>query len=198
VMITESVLPQSPQTLARLETGGSILEIGAGGGYHTVHYARRFPKSSVTGLEFDGVSAALARRTVAEAGFGGRVEIQHGDANDLSAESAYDLVAMNLVLHETGGPREYHNVLSRVLQALKPGGIVIVSELPYPDSPYAYRQNPVYKKLAGIQIHEAVVGCGMITQGELPGYLEDANFSNIRVTKQPLAGRYVMAGERPG
>ena len=188
----------APDTLARLEAGGRILEVGAGGGYHTVHYGRRFPKSSVVGLEFDEASTALARQTVAEARLGTRVEIQQGDANQLSAENAYDLVTMNLVLHETGGPPEYHNVLSRVHSALIPGGIVIVSELPYPDSPSTYRQDPVYKKLAGLQIHEALVGCGMITQGELPRYLEEAHFTNIRVARQPLYGRFVMISERSG
>lgn len=198
VMITDAVLPQAPETLARLEAGGRILDVGAGGGYHAVHYARRFPQSTVTALEFDEASVALARQTVAEAGLTCRIEIQHGDANQLSAENMYDLVTLSLALHETGGLPEYRNVLRRIQRALKPGGIVIVSELPYPDSLYAYRQNPIYKKLAGLQIHEVLVGCGMITQGELPQLLQQAQFSNVRVAEQPLSTRFVMIGEKSG
>jgi ubiquinone/menaquinone biosynthesis C-methylase UbiE len=149
-------------------------------------------------MDFDKESVALARRAIADAGLDHRVEVQQTDANELSVENTYDLITMNLVLHETGGPAEYRNVLNRVRRALKPGGIVVVSELPYPDSPYAYRQNPIYKKLAGLQIHEAIVGCGMITQSELSRYLEETGFTNVRVVDQPQTSRFVMIGEKTG
>ena len=196
-MLTEHVLPQAPQTLAKLEQGGKILDVGAGGGYHALHYAKRFPNAQVVGLEFDAPSLALARQTIAEAGLDGRVEIRHGDANELDEEDAYDLVTMNIALHETGGPPEYRNVLSRVRYALKPGGTVVVSELPYPDSPGEYRDAPVYKALAGVQLHEALVGCGMITQGQLRGLLAETGFANARVAEQPLPTRFIMLAEKP-
>jgi predicted O-methyltransferase YrrM len=196
VVLTEHVLPQAPQTLARLEQGGKILDVGAGGGYHTLHYADRFPEAHVVGLEFDAPSLALARETIAEAGLEGRVELRHGDANELDEEDAYDLVTMNIALHETGGPPEYRNVLSRVRRALKTGGTVVVSELPYPDSPGEYRDAPVYKALAGVQLHEALVGCGMITQGQLGMLLAETGFANARVAEQPLPTRFVMLAEK--
>jgi ubiquinone/menaquinone biosynthesis C-methylase UbiE len=195
-VLTEHVLPQAPQTLARLEQGGKILDVGAGGGYHTLRYAGRFPEAHVVGLEFDAPSLALARETIAEAGLEGRVELRHGDANELDEEDAYDLVTMNIALHETGGPPEYRNVLSRVRRALKPGGTVVVSELPYPDSPGEYRDAPVYKALAGVQLHEALVGCGMITQGQLGVLLAETGFANARVAEQPLPTRFVMLAEK--
>lgn len=196
VVLVEHVLPQAPATVQRLEAGGTILEIGPGGGYALSHYARRFPRSQVVGIEVDAPSIALARQTVAEAGVGDRVEIRHGDANELGDENVYDLVVMNIVLHETGGPAEYRNVLRRVRRALRPGGSVLVSELPYPDSPAAYRTNPVYKALAGVQIHEAQVGCGAITQGELRRLLDEAHFSNVRIAEQPLPTRFMMLAEK--
>jgi hypothetical protein len=73
---------------------------------------------------------------------------------------------------------------------------VIVSELPYPDSPRAYRESPVYRGLAGVGIHEALVGCGMITQGELRRLLAEAGFEDARVADQPLPTRFVMIGEK--
>jgi FkbM family methyltransferase len=197
VMITEQVLPQAPATLARLESGGRILDIGAGGGYHAVHYARRFPQAQVVALEFDLPSVDLARKTVAEAGMAERVEIRHGDANELAEKNSYDLITMNIALHETGGPAEYRNVLQRVQQALKPEATVVVSELPYPDSPTAYREQPVYKALAGVQLHEAIVGCGMITQNQLRTLLEEGQFAHVRVAQQSVPTRLVMLGEKP-
>ena len=119
----------------------------------------------------------------------------YGDTNQLDEEEAYDLVTMNVVLHETGGPAEYQNVLSRVRRALKPNGTLLVSELPYPDSPGEYRDRPVYRMLAGVQLHEALVGCGMITQGQLRHLLTEAGFENARVAEQPLPTRFVMLAE---
>lgn len=196
VVLTEHVLPQAPEALASLERGGTMLDVGAGGGYHLAHYAGRFPEARIVGMEIDGPSLDLARRTISEAGLGGRVEVRHGDANELAEEDAYDLVTMSISLHETGGPPEYRNVLGRVRRALKPGGTLAVSELPYPDTPDEYRRSPVYKALAGVQLHEAVVGCGMITKGQLLGLLAETGFSNVRAAEQPLPTRFVVLAER--
>ena len=170
----------------------------AGGGYHALHYAKRFPNTQVVGLEFDAPSLALARQAVSESGLGERVEIRHGDANELDEEDAYDLVTMSIALHETGGRSEYRNVVTRARRPGKPGGTLLVSELPYPDSPGEYREAPVYKALAGVQLHEAPVGCGMITQGQLHGLLTETGFASARVAEQPLPMRFVMLAEADG
>ena len=196
VVITEHVLPQAPEALARLERGGTILDVGAGGGHHLAHYAGRFPRTRVVGLEIDGPSLDLARQTIAEAGLDDRVEARPTDANKLDEEDAYDLVTMSIALHETGGPPEYRNVLGRVRRALKPGGVLVVSELPYPDTPGEYRSSPVYRALAGVQLHEALVGCGMITRGQLRSLLAEAGFTNVRAADQPMPTRLVMLAEK--
>jgi len=72
---TESVLPQAPAALARLEQGGRILDIGAGAGFALIHYAHRFPTAEVVGVEFDEPSFLLARQAVADAGHSDSVEV---------------------------------------------------------------------------------------------------------------------------
>jgi predicted O-methyltransferase YrrM len=198
VNITEAVLPQAKETLTQMEQGGTMLDIGVGAGFALVHYATRFPQARVVGLEYDLPSVELALHTVTEAGLADHIEVRHGDANQLQEERVYDLITMNVALHEMGGPAAYHNVLSRVHRALKSGGTVVVSELPYPDTTSAYRGAPVYKLMAGLQLHEALVGCGMITQGELHTLLTETAFSNVRVAHQPRAARFVMLAEKPG
>ena len=196
-MLIEHALPETDNAFDRLKQGGVMLDIGTGGGFHLVRYAETFPEARVVGLELEAESVALARRTIAEAGLEDRVEIRQGDANDIDAERAYDLVTMNVALHETGGPTAYRNVLNRVRRALKLGGSVVVSELPYPDLVSAYREEPVYQMLAGVQFHESLVGCGMITQGQLGELLADAGFTNPRPVEQPMPTRYAMVAEKP-
>jgi ubiquinone/menaquinone biosynthesis C-methylase UbiE len=195
-MIAQAVLPQSPATLRRLEAeGGRVLDVGAGTGYAVIEYARRFPKAHVAGIESDEAMAKLGQQAVIGSGLP-NAELWQGDANRLEAREEYDLVTMNVALHETGGPAEWRNVLRRVHTALKPGGTLIVSELPYPDELAAYREQPVYKALAGVQFHETLVGCGAITQHTLAELLRGAGFANARVADQPVATRFVMLAEK--
>ncbi|MCP4261776.1 MAG: methyltransferase domain-containing protein [Planctomycetes bacterium] len=126
-----------------------------------------------------------------------RIEIRRDDANFLKDDSVYDLVTMNVTLHETGGPAAYRRVLKCVYHALKPGGTLLVSELPYPDELTEYRDELVYKGLSGLQFHEALVGCGMITKGELRGLIEGADFANVRVATQSNPARIMILAERP-
>jgi SAM-dependent methyltransferase len=194
VMITDAVLPQAPATLSRLEDeGGRILDVGAGAGFAALHYARRFPKAEVVGIEFDAAQAALARASAAAQA---RVRIRQADANQLDERDQYDLVTINVALHETGGPDEWRSVLRRVRDALKPGATLVVSELPYPDSAAAYRDQPAYKALTGVQFHETLVGCGAITQNTLRALLGEAGFRNARVATQPVPTRFVMLAEK--
>ena len=103
---------------------------------------------------------------------------------------------MNVTLHEVGGPDSYSNVLARAHRALRPGGVIVVSELPYPDSPKDYRGNPAYQMMAGVQLHEALVGCGMITQGELHGLMTSAGFTDVREPDHPLPTRFILTGTK--
>lgn len=196
VMITDHALASSPGAIGRLEAGGTIVDIGAGGGFAVTHYAHRFPAATVIGLEFDGPSVELMRRTLEQAGLGDRIEMRHADANKLEDVEAWDVVTLNITLHETGAEPEWRNVLRRVHRALKPGGTIVVSELPYPDSIPDYRSSPVYQALAGVQIHEAIVGCGMITMNQLGELIRDAGFATARAVDQPMATRYVMVAEK--
>jgi SAM-dependent methyltransferase len=195
-MLTGQALPNSPAAVAALEAGGDLLEIGSGAGHHLVHYARTFPRARIVGIEPDGPSVALARAAIAEAGVEDRVTLRQEDANELDDAAAYDVAVMSITLHETGAEPEWANVLKRTHRALRPGGTLIVSELPYPDSVADYRSEPVYQMLAGVQLHEAVVGCGMITQGELGKLIRAAGFDDVRVVDQPLKTRHVVLGER--
>ncbi len=197
VMLVDHVLPQLPLVLERLRDEGSLLEIGAGAGVHTLRYAETFPTCRVVALELDHPSLALARQRLDEADVGNRVELRHQDATELDDQERFDLVTMNLVLHETGDEDDWRNVLRRAFHALRPGGGIVASELPYPDDVDSYRTNPIHRRLAGIQLHETVVGCGAITEGQLLDLVTEAGFAEVRVADQPRTSRYVVIGTKP-
>lgn len=50
--------------------------------------------------------------------------------------------------------------------------------------------------LAGVQ--QALVGCGAITQAELPELLHAAGVTGVRVADQPMPTRFVMLADKTG
>lgn len=196
-MLIDDVLPTIPGLVAPLEAGGAVLEIGCGSGSLCLALARRFPDARVVGIEFDALSAEQARLAVLDAGLEDRVHVEHADANELAELDTYQLVVMSRSLHETGGPAEHLNVLRRSREALSAEGWAIVSELPYPDDEAEYRDNPDQRRLAGVQLHEAIVGCAMITVSELIALMHDADYHAVHVVEQPRSSRVVAAGRKP-
>ena len=54
------------------------------------------------------------------------------DVKALEDHEKYDLIIINLALHEIG-ISDYPNVFERLYKALKPGGVVVISEYHFPD-----------------------------------------------------------------
>lgn len=195
-IMTEIVLPHAPALLAQLEAGGEILDVGCGAAYGLVHMSRRFPKARGLGLEVDPPMLELAARNLAEAGAGDRIRVESTSALAMTFADRFDLAVMNIALHETGERPEWEEVLSRVHRALRPGGALLIAELPYPARIEEYREQPAYRMLAGIQHHEVLVGCGMITIPELAELLAGAGFRLARRIDQPNPTRIMYLAEK--
>jgi SAM-dependent methyltransferase len=195
-IMSEIVLPHAPAVLARLEAGGEILDVGCGAAYGLVHMSRRFPSVRGLGLEVDPPMLELAAKSLAEAGAGDRIRVEPTSALAMTFDGRFDLAVMNIALHETGERPEWEEVLRRVHRALRPGGALLIAELPYPARIEEYREQPAYRMLAGIQHHEVLVGCGMITIPELAELLAGAGFRPVRRIDQPNPTRIMYLAER--
>ena len=143
-MITDYALPQAPRTLARVLAGGKILDIGSGEGFHLIHYARRYPRSQVSGIELDHAKVETARKNIAEAFLGERVSLREGDVNQLDEGGVYDLITLNLTLHDVCSSESCRDVLGRILQALKPRGPSLFPRSPIRIRSRRYRDGTVF------------------------------------------------------
>ena len=126
---------------------GDVLEIGAGTGANTVHYAPERVRS-VT-LTDVSLSRLLHERADDLRRRGdGDVRVRPADAGDLPfTESAYDTVVFTMVLCSVP---DQDRALAEVRRVLRPHGIVIFIEHVRPPGPVRHlvdRANPVWHKV---------------------------------------------------
>jgi ubiquinone/menaquinone biosynthesis C-methylase UbiE len=124
------LLPELPELRRRLLEGGTILEIGCGAGAGLVALARTFPRCTVTGLDPDATSIALARERIAEAGLSEHVHAEEMRGEDLTSEDAFDFIYVQISLHEMDDARV---VLENAQRALKDGGTLLITEIRGPE-----------------------------------------------------------------
>lgn len=113
-------------TLAAATGASRILEVGCGLGYSALWLA--FGSSTdgrVETIECDPTHAALAREHFAREGFAERITVLHGRAADLlpGLTGPFDLIFCD------GDPDEFSAYLDLFLRLLKPGGLLITSNL---------------------------------------------------------------------
>jgi ubiquinone/menaquinone biosynthesis C-methylase UbiE len=124
------LLPELPQLGRRLADGGTILELGCGAGVGLVSLARTFPLCTVTGLDADATSVALARERIEAAGLSEHVHAEEMRAEDLTSEDAFDFIYTQISLHEMDDARI---VLENARRALKDGGTLLITEIRGPE-----------------------------------------------------------------
>ena len=124
------LLPELPELTQRLASGGTILELGCGAGAGLVSLARTFPQCTVTGLDPDPVSIALAKERIDAAGLGEHVHAEEMRGEDLTSEDAFDFVYTQISLHEMDDARI---VLANARRAMKDGGTLLITEIRGPE-----------------------------------------------------------------
>ena len=104
-----------------------ILDVGCGSGSHLVHMLRLSPDATGVGVEADRAAAALARRTVADAGLSERAQIVEGDvrAEPDTGAGQVDLALLANVIYYLP-VAERLPLLRSVAEQVRPGGAVMV------------------------------------------------------------------------
>jgi SAM-dependent methyltransferase len=118
-----AALAQVPGLAARLDGGGSVVDVGCGYGAPTLAIAAQHPAAQVLGIDYHDASVMHARSTAAEAGLD-NVRFEVASAAELPA-SEVDLVTFFDSLHDLGDPR---GALVRAREALAPSGVCLLFE----------------------------------------------------------------------
>ncbi len=191
------LLPELPELDRRLAEGGTILELGCGAGAGLVALARAFPRCTVTGLDPDPTSIALARQHIEEAGLSEHVHAEEMRGEDLTSEDAFDFIYTQISLHEMDDARI---VLQNVRRALKDGGVLLITEIKGParieDAAGTY--NTVLSHIdLFYEIPQAIAkgghAVGFFTGAEITEMATAAGLRNVRELdlEQPLYAAFV-------
>ena len=162
-------LAELPDLAADLTRGGRILDVACGGGRWLIAVARRFPRTSLVGVEFEPDSVERARRHVTEAGLGDRITVEARTIPEMAHAGEFDLVYLQDALHELPDPVAS---LAAAWAAVAPGGRIVVLEWCLPDPiEDGEAEAPALQAelLWGIQLDELYQGTSMYTGR---GYVE--------------------------
>jgi caffeoyl-CoA O-methyltransferase len=113
--------------LARATQARRVLELGTATGYSAIYLARGCEpeKGQVISLELDAGMAARARRNLAQAGVGDRVEVREGEALLLMDEmpAPFDLIFLDI------DKESYLSALSHCQRLLRVGGLLVTDNV---------------------------------------------------------------------
>ena len=150
----------------------TVLDIGCGTGGTLIALAKAYPRGRIVGVDTEPRSVEKAVACIRAAGLEDRAEARLAAAEDLDERSAFDLVTMIQVLHETR-QQVRDIILSRIHAALRPGGVLLIVDEPYPHELDALRDAPA---AALTQFVEAFMGNVLLSPENQQQIVERAGF----------------------
>jgi predicted O-methyltransferase YrrM len=185
--LAQTLFPRLDGLIERLQSPtGTFLDVGTGVGAIAIQMCRLFPRLRVVGLEPQDAPLAEARRNVAAAKLGERVELRAQRIEDLADREAFDLVWLPQVFL----PCEVLECgLRRAWAALRPGGWILLIAFSTP----------------GMDLDAAILRLANVAYGGDPLYPEQvaeliaaADFTRTQVFPSPAGSiTKLIVGQRP-
>lgn len=181
----------NPQTIAALQPGETVLDLGAGAGFDCFLAARRVgPTGRVIGVDMTPEMLAKARANAAKGDYT-NVEFRLGEIERLPvADQSVDVVISNCVINLSP---DKPAVLREAFRALRPGGRLAVSDI--------VATAPMPEALR-TQV-DALTGCiaGAASIDDLRRWLEEAGFVSVKVALKEESRALInewLPGAEPG
>jgi 2-polyprenyl-3-methyl-5-hydroxy-6-metoxy-1,4-benzoquinol methylase len=197
--VLDRKLAAVPGLVERLRSGLDVLDAGCGHGAAAVAVAEAFHATRVVGYDVAETGVAAARAGAAQLGIR-NVRFERRDVADLAERESYDVVLALDVVHDLARPYE---ALRAFREALRPGGVLLVSEhavssrpeenVGHPFMPALYVVS-LFHCLAG-SLSEGGAGLGLAWGDEaIRAALADAGFVDVELSPiedDPFNAHYV-------
>lgn len=168
-------ISQVPGLQEALERGVRVVEFACGTGDGMLRLAERFPNSSFVGVDGDPASLEQASGATEDAGLRDRVSLVQSTLETFDHEAQYDVALINVSMHEC---RDIEEATANIRRSLRSGGIFVISDFPFPESPEGLGTVPG-RILTGIQYFEARIGDQLLPTREFFELLQRHGFKNV-------------------
>jgi ubiquinone/menaquinone biosynthesis C-methylase UbiE len=109
-----------------------VLDLGAGTAQIAIELGHRESRARITAVDAAESMLTLARKNIAAAGLGDRIELVHADAKELPFhDGVFDVVSSNSIVHHIPQPCD---VLSEAIRIAAPGGLLFHRDLARPNN----------------------------------------------------------------
>jgi ubiquinone/menaquinone biosynthesis C-methylase UbiE len=159
----------------RLAAGARVLDMACGAGVGLMKLANAYPECSLVGLDGDAFSLGLVEEKLKQEGLQDRVSLVESTLEDFDASEEYDVVMINVSMHEC---RDIDKVTSNVHRALKPDGYFVISDFPFPETTEGCRTVPA-RIMSGIQFFEAMIDDQLLPTQAYVDLLNKHGFRNV-------------------
>lgn len=164
-----------------------VLDVAAGSGVWGIGFAETYPRARVTAVDWAGV-IPTTQKVVARRGLSERYDYIAGDIGEVDFRTGYDVATLGQILHSEGDQRS-QQLLRRVFQALKPGGMILIAEFLVNDD----RTGPPGSLIFSVNMLLHTTVGRAYTFPEIAGLLYAAGFENPRVLQDQFPSLIVAA-----
>ena len=163
-------LRQRTATLARMQPGDAVLDVGCGTGTLAMEVARRVGRAGrVAGVDPGTEQIARARRSAARRHL--PIEFQIGVIEQLPfPDSTFDVVLSTLMMHHLPAPLKRQG-LAEIARVLKPGGRLVIAD---------------FKRKQERQGQAARFHAGGSSMQDLAALVSDAGFSEVETQEMRI------------
>jgi len=166
--------------------GARFLDVGTGVGRLAIAMCRQFPNLRVAGVDPFETAIDVARQNVAEAGLGDRIDLRCELVQQLTDTECFDLAWMPAMFLS---PDSMAGALDRVLEALRPGGWLILGTAAIEGEEL---------RPAVLRLMSVLFGGGLLKSKEAAESMEEAGYADVRVLPPtPGLPSRTIVGRRP-
>ncbi|MFI6350267.1 methyltransferase [Streptomyces sp. NPDC050560] len=160
----------------------SLLDVGGGSGVYSAVWLEANPAARSTQLDWERINV-IARRLLAERGLADRFTTVSGDFHTTDfGTGTYDFAVYSHIAHQEG-PEDNVAVFSRLRDALKPGGALVVCDYVVDDD----RGGPAFPLMFGAEMLLKSKQGGTWRRSDYHGWLVKAGFTDISYHPAPPA-----------
>ena len=166
----------APRIVALFELSDrrKLLDLGGGPGTYAIHFCRANPSLAATVVDLP-TTRPFAEKTISRFGLGDRIAFRPANYLKDDLGSGYDVAWLSHILHAEG-PDDCIRILSKTVNSLASGGLVIIHEFILDDT----MDGPVFPALFSLNMLLGTPSGRAYSDNQLREMLEKAGVKQVR------------------